>query len=149
MSTKQQQITVWVEGEPRGKGRPRFGRTYSGTPCTYTDGRTRAEEERIRLLSMASRPPVPLVGPLYLVVVARMPVPQSFSATRRAQALQGRLHPTGRPDVDNVAKLVLDALNGLYWRDDAQIVEMAASKAYGLTPGLQITVGVRSEDALD
>jgi predicted dinucleotide-binding enzyme len=71
----------------------------------------------------------------------------SVGTARRAQALQGRLHPTGRPDVDNVAKLVLDALNGLYWRDDAQIVEMAASKAYGLTPGLQITVGVRSEDA--
>ena len=141
-----QQITINVDGDPHGKGRPRFGRTRGGLPCTYTDDRTRAEEARIRLLAMASRPPAPFAGAVAVTVVARMPIPASFSVRRRSLALQGRILPTGRPDVDNVAKLVLDALNGVFWRDDAQIVDLAATKVYGQAPGLQIAVEQREQD---
>jgi Holliday junction resolvase RusA-like endonuclease len=85
-------------------------------------------------------------GAVTVTVVARMPIPASFSVRRRSLALQGRILPTGRPDVDNVAKLVLDALNGVFWRDDAQIVDLAATKVYGQAPGLQIAVEQREQD---
>ena len=37
---------------------------------------------------------------------------------------------TSKPDADNYAKLILDALNGVLWRDDAQVVRLFAEKVY-------------------
>lgn len=46
-------------------------------------------------------------------------------------------HPAGRPDLDNVVKLVLDALNGLAFLDDALVCELAASKRWVAARGDQ------------
>lgn len=48
--------------------------------------------------------------------------------------------PLGRPDVDNLVKLVLDALNGLAYDDDAQVVEVTARKFYAAEPETRIAV---------
>lgn len=39
-------------------------------------------------------------------------------------------HHTKKPDVDNCVKAVLDAMNGIVWIDDAQIVSLLARKEY-------------------
>jgi Holliday junction resolvase RusA-like endonuclease len=54
------------------------------------------------------------------------------------------LYPTGKPDWDNIGKLVCDSLNGILWRDDAVIVDGSTSKRYcdqdHPQPGYRITV---------
>jgi Holliday junction resolvase RusA-like endonuclease len=42
--------------------------------------------------------------------------------------------------VDNLKKFVLDCLNGVAWKDDAQIVKIEAFKAYGETPRTEIVI---------
>jgi Holliday junction resolvase RusA-like endonuclease len=49
-------------------------------------------------------------------------------------------HPAGKPDTDKLLRAVLDALTGLVWRDDAQVVDILARKVYGERPGADITV---------
>ena len=44
------------------------------------------------------------------------------------------------PDVDNLVKFVLDALNGRFWLDDKCIVYLKATKSYGYKPGVKVTV---------
>ena len=54
--------------------------------------------------------------------------------------LDGLVKHTVKPDIDNLTKAVLDALNGLAWYDDAQIVELNASKTYVEDPHILINI---------
>ena len=79
-------------------------------------------------------PEYPFDGPLKVVIQAEIPIPASWSKKKKGQAIQGAIYPTGRPDVDNLAKQIFDIFNGIIWRDDKQIVGLAVYKAYGDTP---------------
>ena len=46
----------------------------------------------------------------------------------------GCTRPTGKPDLDNCIKLLMDGLNKLAWLDDAQVVRLTASKRYAVAP---------------
>jgi Holliday junction resolvase RusA-like endonuclease len=80
------------------------------------------------------------VEPLFVAVEAVCDVPVSWSKKKRETALSGVSRPTGKPDLDNIAKLYCDALNGIVWKDDSQIVAMQLTKRYGHEPKTIITV---------
>ena len=81
-----------------------------------------------------------LAGPLAVSLVFGMAIPASWSQKRTQAALDGTTLPTGRPDVDNLAKQVLDALNGVLWLDDAQVVDLHERKIYSANPSTLIQV---------
>jgi len=93
--------------------------------------------------AMATRPL--LSGPLSLSVVARLPIPASWTAKKKAAAVAGVVLPTSKPDYDNFAKLVGDALSCIVYCDDAQIVTARVSKIYSDKPGLRIEVAPMRE----
>ena len=126
-----------MDGQPVGKGRPRFSRA-SGT--VYTPEKTARYEERLAWAAqsvMAGRPL--LTGGLQVDIEAYMDIPKSKPKTFRAAALAGAIRPTTKPDPDNIAKM-LDALNRVVWVDDSQIVTLNVRKHYSDRPRLQITV---------
>jgi Holliday junction resolvase RusA-like endonuclease len=69
----------------------------------------------------------------------RMTPAKSASKKARAAMLSGAIHPTKKPDLDNVIK-ILDALNGVAFTDDALIVSITACKVYADTSGLDVTI---------
>lgn len=77
-----------------------------------------------------------LDGPLLVRVNAFMPIPKSLNKAKTAAAIIGELRPTTKPDVDNFAKVV-DALNGIVWRDDSQVVQLTVAKHYSDRPRLE------------
>src|SRR5262245_9217103 len=102
-------VTLTLSGPPQGKGRPRFARR-GGFGVVYTPSKTRSYERALAGVALrAMRGLNPLLGPLMVRATAHMPIPASWSAKRRDAALAGTLRPTGRPDWDNLAK-ILDAL---------------------------------------
>jgi Holliday junction resolvase RusA-like endonuclease len=115
-------IAFFVPGIPRGKGRPRH--TKSGH--TYTPAATREYEAEIRWHAEQAMQGRPLLqGTLRLAVSARFPFPLSATRARRAKMDQ----PKGtKPDLDNVIKAVLDGLNGVVFKDDAQVCRISADK---------------------
>lgn len=130
-------IVIELAGEPKGKGRPRFVRS---TGHAYTPAQTRSYESMLRLAAqevMAGR--IPLDGPLEVDVVARMPIPVSWSKRKRADAITGTVRPTSRPDCDNLVKM-LDSFNEVVWRDDRQVVWCRVAKIYSEKPCLRIEV---------
>lgn len=138
-------VLVQLPGEPRGKGRPRFG---NGRALMHTDSKTRKYEELLRGAArnaMRDRPP--MEGPIDMTVEAHFSVPKSWPKRKREAALQGAEPHTSRPDCDNVVKAALDAFNGIVWRDDSQVVRIIASKHYGAEPGLVIAVNAYKTDA--
>ncbi len=131
-----------IPGAPQGKGRPRFSRR-SGR--AYTPARTQQAEETLAgrvAAQLQGKIAQPLTEPLRVRCFFVMPVPASWSKKRQRAALEGKAWPTGKPDVDNLCKLLFDALNGLMWRDDSQIVELVTTKAYGEHPQTTVTVEV-------
>ena len=73
-------------------------------------------------------------------IQAFYPIPQSLSKAKRNDAINGNIRPTTKPDCDNVIKAVLDALNGVAYYDDKQVVSVSCNKYYGETGCLKITV---------
>ena len=68
-------------------------------------------------------------GPLYAIVKVNMRVPKSASKKRRQEMLDAKIYPTKKPDLDNCIKQ-LDALNGVAFADDSQIIYIDAAKRY-------------------
>ncbi|MDE5977460.1 MAG: RusA family crossover junction endodeoxyribonuclease, partial [Turicibacter sp.] len=67
-----------------------------------------------------------------------VPIPKSDSKKIRALKLSGQIRPTMKPDADNIAKSVLDALNGIAYVDDKQIVKLMVDKWYGEEPCVHV-----------
>lgn len=138
-------IRIVLRGTPQGKGRPRFVRA---TGRAYTPAKTRSYESDLRLAAqdaMGARPPI--AGPVRVDIRASLPIPPSWSKSKRAGAALNLIRPTSRPDADNFLKATADALNSVVWRDDAQIVEATVTKRYSDTPALEVIVRELGEAA--
>ena len=126
-------------GIPIAKGRPRFV-VRGGFARAYTPAKTRNYADLIAseaMVVMAGRKP--LEGALKVSVVAFFPVTKSTNKTNRALMLSGQMHHIKKPDCDNIGKQI-DALNGIAWLDDSQIVDMRIEKVYSEEPRLLITI---------
>lgn len=132
-------LTITIPGKPMGKQRPRASKR-GGFVRLYTPEQTVNAETFTKLCAMDQVGQPMLEGPLVVSMHAVFDIPVSFSKKKKADALSGAIRPTGKPDLDNLAKLYSDALNKVVWGDDAQIVSMALSKSYGTEPGVVITV---------
>lgn len=68
-------------------------------------------------------------SPIQIDIAAAFKLPSSWSKTKKAAALAGTIKP-GKPDVDNIAKIIQDALNRVAYRDDAQVYRCTVTKCY-------------------
>lgn len=78
--------------------------------------------------------------PATVCIEAMFGIPKSFSKAKRADALSGRIYPTKKPDADNIAKIVLDALNGVAYTDDTQVINLLVQKRYGKVPEVKVEI---------
>lgn len=130
-----------IPGKPVAKGRPR-ARNMGGKVRLYTPETTLKGEAWVRQCWMSQVGQVLLTGPLEVRLLIQNPIPKSFRASMLPH-LHG-MRPLTKPDLDNVGKLALDALNGIAWFDDAQVVRMAIDKAYApLGTGTALWIAVR------
>lgn len=133
-------IRFFVPGKPQGKGRPRAV-TRGKFVKMYTPEKTVNYESTVALAAsqaMAGRPPIE--GPVSVSMFIALPIPASWSKRKQAQALDGQLLPITKPDVDNVVKAVFDAINGVVWGDDTQVVDAWVTKRYRARPGVSVVV---------
>jgi Holliday junction resolvase RusA-like endonuclease len=127
-----------LDGEPIGKGRPRFSRQ---TGHTYTPEKTARFEERLAWAAQSTMQRRPLFdGPLRVLINAYFSIPASKPAKWRLAAMEQKILPTKKPDIDNVIKGVADALNKVVYVDDTQIVSLAAGKFYSDRPRIEIFI---------
>ena len=130
-------IRIVLAGRPMGKQRVRF--TYDGGH-PFTPEKTVTYEGRVAHAAQVVMGDRPLLeGPVSVDLEIRMPVLASRPHRWRVAALEGRVLPTKKPDVDNVAKL-LDALNMIVWQDDCQVCDLRVRKIYHEKPALIATV---------
>jgi Holliday junction resolvase RusA-like endonuclease len=134
-------LTFTVPGAPIGKGRPCVTTRGGKFASMYTPEKTLNYEGLVAHSAKVAMAGAPLIdGPASVRMEIVCQIPASWSQKKRRAAIAGKVHPTTKPDIDNVEKAIFDGLNGVVWRDDVQVVEVAKRKCYGDTPGVLVTI---------
>lgn len=135
-------INFTVLGIPVGKGRPKFS-TVNGHAAAYTPAKTANYETLVKLSyqqQCGDCKPYEKDVPLVATIHAYFPIPKSVSKRKR-EIMQGGLVPhTKKPDADNLAKAVLDALNGIAFYDDSQVASLRVAKYYSEEPHVDVEI---------
>lgn len=132
-----------VPGKPQGKARARtYHNKALGHSVTYTPEKDMLYENFIKnqYLNACTNIFFEKGTPVSMQIVARFVPPKSVSKKRTQQMLEGKELPLKKPDVDNIVKVVADALNGVAYHDDTQIASVTAKKVYSALEGLDVRI---------
>ena len=124
-------IRFEILGQPIAKQRPRV--TRSG--IAYTPSKTVNYEALVKYTYQSlygHREPI--LGHIEATIIAIFPIPKSYSKKKTEELLNGHNNYDKKPDCDNLAKIVLDALNGIAYKDDSQVTSLHIYKEYGTQP---------------
>lgn len=134
-------LNFTVPGQPIGKGRPRFTRQGRA----YTPSRTKDYEDLIKSAAqdaMRELNQQPTQLPCTVKILAEFEIPKSWAKYKKEAVLQDKGgYKPGKPDIDNIAKAVLDGCNGIAYEDDSLVYRLEIEKSYAATyPALYVTV---------
>lgn len=137
-TTQAAKAWVVVPGKVKGKARPRV---YDGHAITPKD--TVLYENWVRQCYMEQDGRFH-EGEVAAFLWVYIPIPKSYTKKRRVACMDGREKPMRKPDLDNVAKIVLDSLNGIAYEDDAQVTTLRIKRVW--TDGAErVEFGIRDE----
>ena len=142
-------LTFQVTGEPKGQPRPRaFARKMGSVHVArfydsdVADEWKRAVQIVVRDAATVHKWPLTL-GPVSISMCFSLPRPKSHTGAKGLKPSAPVAH-VGKPDVDNLAKLILDQLtrSGNVWRDDSQVVSLTVHKfwATGAEQGCSVSI---------
>ena len=133
-------VTFKVDANPVGKQRARYVKRGNFVQ-TYTPDKTRNYETLIKAAAIeAMGASEPLETPINLYLYIRAPIPKSLSKKRLEACLNGLEKPIKKPDASNVLKSVEDAMNGVVYKDDSQIINIHVTKVYCSVSGIDVCV---------
>ena len=133
-------MVFYVEGNPKGKARPRFT-NQGGFARAYQTKADKEWEEKIRTAFLDAGG-TKIDGFCSVDIKARFGIPKSYTKKEKQHILAHNEPYTKKPDIDNIIKSVLDALNGVAYEDDKQVIKVKCVKSYaiGVEPGLEILI---------
>lgn len=126
--TKEMRYKFEIYEKAIGKERPRYS---AKTHRMYTPTRTSTFEEKVKsvFLEKYNIEIAPTEKSLEAIIKVYFEIPKSFNKKKRTSLMYTPYDK--RPDCDNLAKSILDALNGLAYKDDKQITYLSIEKLYG------------------
>lgn len=133
---EESKISFEVPGQPFAKQRARWSGHYM-----YSPKETVGFETYIKEMFVISYPNfVPLEGALRMTVTAYMMIPKSTSKKKMKLMIDKVIRPDKKPDWDSLGRIVSDALEGLAYKNDSQIVTGIVHKWYAVRPRLEIEI---------
>lgn len=137
-------ITFHVPGIPQTAGSKRAfvipGKNGGKARAIVTDTNPRGKDWRATIQQVAAEHfTEPMEGPLRVSLGFGLLRPKGHSGKRGLKP-SAPSHPAVKPDLIKLARCAEDALTGLAWQDDAQIVDEHLTKDYAASPGMRVTV---------
>lgn len=136
-------ICFTVPGKPQGKARARtFYNPKTKGMSSVTPEKTVLYENLVATCYMQAAGEQRFSDEGYLLVriQAFFEPPKSVSKKTRAEMLSGKILPAKKPDIDNITKAVLDALNGVAYKDDTQVIETHVRKQYSEKQRVEVCI---------
>ncbi len=131
MSVKEPSVSFSIPFKPVPQKRPRVYRRGSFTVAVDP---SKKDKEDFLALASEFKPESPMEGALKFEVEFMMPIPKSKRKTKA-----GDPH-ISRPDIDNLTKLVMDALQGTFYKEDSNISNLTSKKFYSNETGVRVNV---------
>ena len=131
-----------VLGLPTAQGRPR-ARNAGKFVQIYDDPKSRKAKDSLAAVVQDHAPMELIDCPLQVDLYFYMPRPAGHYGTGKNAGKLKSTSPTNhtkRPDIDNLRKLVMDALTGIFWRDDSLVCEGHTRKIYSDKPRTEIAI---------
>lgn len=133
-----------IEFEIQGKVKAKQSVKFTNNQIKYTPSDIKEYANWVRLCFMNKYPAWNIQNfadkPLKAIIDVYMPIPKSFSKKKYERALNDEIRPTVKPDCDNIAKNINDALNGIVYPDDKQIVSLTVNKIYSDSEFVKVTI---------
>ena len=120
-------VEFTVPGQPRGKERPKFANGIAYTPKKTVEYENRIKTSYLEKYGLKK---FDEEAALVIHIIAVFEPPASLSQVKKAKLLKSGF-PTKKPDIDNICKVVMDAMNKLVYKDDKQVVAVSMQKTYG------------------
>lgn len=123
-------------GKIQAKQRPRFNGRFA-----YTPKETVNYENWVKACYLEKyNNEKPIEKALEVNIIAFFEIPKSTSKKKKEQMLNNEIYPTTKPDTDNIAKSILDSLNGIAYLDDKQVVDLRVRKQYAEVPSVSVWI---------
>jgi len=128
-----------IPGNPIAQARPRATRRGNKI-MMYDPKESREYKEFVALIAKQHAPKNPYEGALQVAINIYRQIPKNTTKKNRALFLKGIKRPVSKADTSNYVKGIEDALNGIIYKDDSQIVDLYASKFYSENPRVEVTI---------
>lgn len=135
---KVKEFKLTIPGQPVPQGRPRF--SSKPFPHAYDPKTSRDYKKLVSECAKRNKPSELFTGALEVRVDIYKKSLKSFNRAQARDAQAQILRPITKPDADNYAKGILDALKGIVWSDDGQVVKLTCEKFYSEEPRADISV---------
>lgn len=132
-------VSFTIPGNPVAQGRPRAARRGNRI-MMYDPKPSKDYKEYVAKIAKEYAPEEPTEAALGVQMKIYREIPKSTTKKDRKLINEGLKRPVVRPDTDNYTKAILDALNGIIYKDDSQIVDLKASKYYSDDPRVEIKI---------
>lgn len=127
-----------VPGKVIGKERPRIN-MYTGR--VYTPNKTKEYENLIQQYFKIKYPTSEVLeNRICIDIIAYFKIPKGTSKIKVEEMKKGSVSPTQKPDIDNIAKSVLDAMNKIAFKDDNQVTKISIEKCFGTEEKIEIKI---------
>ena len=127
-----------MPGEIVGKARPRMN---TRTGRAYTPTNTKMYEYALRQWFIRAYPYfTPIETRVKVTIIAYFDIPKSTSKKKEEEMLSESISPTKKPDIDNIIKIILDAMNKFAFKDDTQVTKLEIEKKYAKSPKIYIKI---------
>ena len=135
-------LALHIEPQPKERPKARVVTAKGKKPFAqiYTPKTTAEYEQKVANAWKTANGDQPFEGPVVVRMVIGLPIPKSISKKRREAMLAMKERPTKTPDVDNLAKSIMDALNHLAYKDDSHVVSLTVKKYYMDPPKILLKV---------
>jgi Holliday junction resolvase RusA-like endonuclease len=124
-------MKIIIKGEPHFQKRHRHGKGRTWNPSA-------SDKASIAIQAKAQINETMFVSPVRMEITAYYPIPKSIPK-KDLPFYEGIPKPT-KPDVDNIAKIYCDALNGIAYLDDNLVAELTVRKLYSAIPCVVIDI---------
>jgi Holliday junction resolvase RusA-like endonuclease len=144
------ELEFTYDGTPKPAPRPRKGTMRIGkgenqikVERWYDPGEKDKKAIRKYVKSVLPDDYDPIDAEAYILIKTFKPMIKAFSKVEKFLAEARILRPDKKPDVDNYAKTVMDAINGVVWTDDGRVVDLHIEKFYSVIPRVEVTIRYR------